>query len=126
MLLLFCLTVITIIISSMIIIIAIIIITTYSYRYIFIVILIIVLISYVSEINYLSIYLSYSCNYHIKLHQIVLIAVFAICLLKDHLVNVIFVNFLIICFHSYMYIKIVDHSCYVMILMHGVVVMLTT
>ena len=58
MLLLFCLTVITIIISSMIIIIAIIIITTYSYRYIFIVILIIVLISYVSEINYLSIYLS--------------------------------------------------------------------
>ena len=58
MLLLFCLTVITIIISSMIIIIAIIIITTYSYWYIFIVILIIVLISYVSEINYLSIYLS--------------------------------------------------------------------
>ena len=62
MLLLFCLTVITIIISSMIIIIAIIIITTYSYRYIFIVILIIVLISYVSEINYLSIYLSTSLN----------------------------------------------------------------
>ena len=60
MLLLFCLTVITIIIISMIIIIAIIIITTYSYRYIFIVILIIVLISYVSEINYLSIYLSIS------------------------------------------------------------------
>ena len=52
MLLLFCLTVITIIISSMIIIIAIIIITIYSYRYKFIVILIIVLISYVSEINY--------------------------------------------------------------------------
>ena len=60
MLLLFCLTVITIIIISMIIIIAIIIITTYSYRYIFIVNLIIVLISYVSEINYLSIYLSVS------------------------------------------------------------------
>ena len=58
MLLLFCLTVITIIISSMIIIIAIIIITIYSYRYKFIVILIIVLISYVFEINYLSIYLS--------------------------------------------------------------------
>ena len=39
-----------------------------------------------------------------SIHQIVLIAVFAICLLKDHLVNVILTNFLIICFHSYNYV----------------------
>ena len=73
MLLLFCLTVITIIISSMIIIIAIIIITIYSYRYILIVILIIVSISYVSEINYLSIYLSIYKKDNIKTIEVEII-----------------------------------------------------